>query len=39
MLVNAVRPERLRLMPALNASDDELALALALLEEALQATP
>jgi acetylornithine/N-succinyldiaminopimelate aminotransferase len=38
MLVNAVRPERLRLMPALNASDEELALALGLLDEALRAT-
>jgi acetylornithine/N-succinyldiaminopimelate aminotransferase len=36
MLVNAVRPERLRLMPALNASEEELFLALALLDEALQ---
>ena len=35
MLVNAVRPERLRLMPALNASDEELGLALSLLDEAL----
>jgi acetylornithine/N-succinyldiaminopimelate aminotransferase len=37
MLVNAVRPDRLRLMPALNASDDELSLALALLDEAMRA--
>jgi hypothetical protein len=33
-----VRPERLRLMPALNASDEELALALSWLDEALRAT-
>ena len=39
VLVNPVRPERLRLMPALNASDDELALALALLDEGLRTTP
>ena len=39
MLVNAVRPERLRLMPALNASEEELALALSLLDEALTVTP
>ncbi len=39
MLVNAVRPERLRLMPALNATDEELTLALRPLDEALTATP
>lgn len=39
VLVNAVRPERLRLMPALNASTQELALALALLDEALHGQP
>lgn len=39
VLVNAVRPERLRLMPALNASTQELALALALLDEALRVEP
>lgn len=38
LLVNAVRPERLRLMPALNASSDELALATAWLDKALRAT-
>lgn len=38
MLLNAVRPERLRLMPALNASSAELALALAWLDEALHTT-
>lgn len=36
MLLNAVRPERLRLMPALNASPQDLALALAWLDEALR---
>lgn len=35
VLVNAVRPERLRLMPALTASAAELALAVVLLTEAL----
>lgn len=35
VLVNAVRPERLRLMPALNASAAELALAVGLLTETL----
>jgi acetylornithine/N-succinyldiaminopimelate aminotransferase len=39
LLVNAVRPERLRLMPALNACEEELSLALAWLEEALGTTP
>jgi acetylornithine/N-succinyldiaminopimelate aminotransferase len=38
VLVNAVRPERLRLMPALNASAAELALAVDLIDEALRAT-
>ncbi|WP_374562984.1 aminotransferase class III-fold pyridoxal phosphate-dependent enzyme [Ideonella sp.] len=38
LLLNAVRPERLRLMPALNATTAELALALAWLDEALHAT-
>lgn len=32
LLVNAVRPQRLRLVPALNISADEVAIALALLE-------
>lgn len=38
LLVNAVRPERLRLMPALNASEHDLALALAWLDDALRHT-
>jgi acetylornithine/N-succinyldiaminopimelate aminotransferase len=38
VLVNPVRPERLRLMPALNASAGELALAVDLIDEALRAT-
>lgn len=38
VLVNAVRPERLRLMPALNASAADLALGAALIDEALRTT-
>jgi acetylornithine/succinyldiaminopimelate/putrescine aminotransferase len=34
--VNAVRPQRLRFMPALNIGEDEVALALQVLSEALQ---
>ncbi len=37
LLVNAVRPQRLRLMPALNVAEREVALALDLLGEALAA--
>lgn len=37
LLVNAVRPQRLRLMPALNVAEREVALALELLGEALAA--
>ena len=33
LLVNAVRPQRLRFMPALNISEGEVALALGILEE------
>jgi acetylornithine/N-succinyldiaminopimelate aminotransferase len=36
LLVNAVRPQRLRFMPALNIGEDEVALALQVLSEALQ---
>lgn len=38
LLVNAVRPEKLRFMPALNASEADLGLALAWLDDALQET-
>jgi acetylornithine/N-succinyldiaminopimelate aminotransferase len=38
VLVNAVRPQRLRFVPALTITDDEIDLALDLLEQAVPAT-